>query len=91
MFLEAIGQKEDEPDFWILLATDSHENFPPVYVVSCEYDRSRDDAQFLIKALGELDVPTRHDFFPKLPRYFSVFPNLPDTPGFVDDLVAGIE
>lgn len=91
IFLRELGQREDDPEFWVLLATDNHKNYPPVYLASCEFDPLRDDSRIFAKALAEVGVPTKHDYYAELPHYFWVFPNLLETQDFVDNLVDGVQ
>ncbi|KAH7378188.1 carboxylesterase [Cadophora sp. MPI-SDFR-AT-0126] len=87
-YREAQVDPEDSNTF-TALATDNHENFPPTYFASCEFDPLRDDAYVMEAALKSKGVPTKHNHYKGMPHYFWVFP-LPEREQFIDDLVEGV-
>jgi len=85
------GVDPQDSDFFTALATDNHENFPPTYFVSCEKDPLRDDAYVMEAALKKAGVPTRHDTYKGMPHFFWVFPSVPESRLFVDNLIGGVQ
>ncbi|KAH7080861.1 carboxylesterase [Paraphoma chrysanthemicola] len=89
-FYSAASANPADKDIFTALATDNHANYPPTYLVSCEFDPLRDDAYVMEAVLKKEGVPTRHNHYKGLPHYFWVFP-LPERQQFVDDLVEGVK
>ncbi|KAJ9636174.1 hypothetical protein H2204_005446 [Knufia peltigerae] len=90
-FFEATAVDPRDSTFFTALATDNHQNFPPVYLVSCEKDPLRDDAYVMEAALKRAGVPTKHDTYKGLGHYFWIFPSLPEGQQFVENLIGGIQ
>ena len=90
IFYRELGVDPKDPEVFILLAEDIHKDFPPTYLVSCEYDPLRDDAYAMEMALMEAKVPTKHDHYKGLPHVFWTIPSLPEGKQFVGNLLAGI-
>jgi versiconal hemiacetal acetate esterase len=90
-FFRYAGVDPKDSNTFITLATDNHKNFPPVYIASCEKDPLRDDAYVLQSALKKAGVATKHDNYRGLPHYFWIFPSLPESEKFVDNLVSGVK
>lgn len=76
---------------FVALDTENHARFPPTCLVSCEYDPLRDDAFVMESALKKAGVLVRHDHYKGLPHCFWVFPILPETKTFENNLVDRIQ
>jgi versiconal hemiacetal acetate esterase len=89
----AVAGVEDpkDSDFFTALATANHKNFPPTYFASCEYDILRDDAYVMEAALKKAGVPTKHDHYKGFPHYFWIFPSIPESKQFVENLINGLK
>ena len=70
IFYEHAKVDPDDRDVFTILAEDNHKYFPPVYLVSCEYDPLRDDARAMELALKAAGVATRHDYYEGMPHFF---------------------
>ena len=70
IFYEHAKVDPHDPDVFTILAEQNHKRFPPVYLVSCQYDPLRDDATIMELALRKAGVPTRHDVYEGLPHFF---------------------
>lgn len=90
IFIDHLGGDKNDSSLWVLLATENHKNFPPVYFTSCQYDPLRDDSYVLEAALKEAGVPTKHDHYAGMPHYFWIFPGIPEAGEYVGNLLAGI-
>lgn len=64
--------------------------FPPTYIVTTSNDILRDDGQVLLKALSSAGVTTRTDHYGGLPHCFWLFPSLPETDLFMDNVNSAI-
>lgn len=73
-----------------LLFAESLKGFPPCYLVSAEKDCVRDDGICLEMLLKKNCVPTKLDFYPGLPHYFHVFPQLAVTHEMMAKSVEGV-
>lgn len=89
-FIEHLGTDPSDKSAWVLLDTENHKNFPPVYFTSCEFDPLRDDAYVFEAALKEAGVPTKHDHYKGMPHYFWIFPGIPEAQGYIGQLIGGI-
>ncbi|KAK5129326.1 hypothetical protein LTR08_003584 [Meristemomyces frigidus] len=79
---------KDSSLFTIL--SDNHKDFPPTYFTSCEYDPLRDDAYMMEAALKEAGVQTKLDYYEGFPHYFWIFPSVPESQVYMDNMFAGI-
>lgn len=93
IIFEAAGADPSDPDIFVGLPAnkDNYQYFPPTYFVNCDKDPLRDDAYLMQMALEKAGVKTKLDFYEGLPHYFWITPGLPETKGFEEDLVKGVQ
>ncbi|KAL2441696.1 Versiconal hemiacetal acetate esterase [Exophiala dermatitidis] len=90
-FYHHTGVDPKDSNIFTALATDNHKNFPPTYFVSCEKDPLRDDAYVMEAALKKAGVPTKHDHYKGLPHYFWIFPSVPESQEYIQNLIGGVK
>jgi len=90
IFINHLGTDQSDKSAWVLLDTENHKNFPPVYLTSCQFDPLRDDAYVMEAALKEAGVPTKLEFYKGMPHYFWIFPGIPEAEGYIGQLLGGI-
>lgn len=61
IFYAHSGLKYDKPDDFVALNDETHKNFPPTYLVACEFDVLRDDAYSMEVALKKIGLPIKLD------------------------------
>ncbi|VUC27370.1 unnamed protein product [Clonostachys rosea] len=91
VFIGLAGQRPDDPDYFPALDGDSHKNFPPTYLVSCEMDSLRDDVTVFETSLRAAGVSVKSDSYPGLPHCFWIVPYFPETEKFMEQSYAGIQ
>lgn len=89
-FFLSIAVDPKDPSYFISLDQDILKIFPPVYVVTCEFDPLRDDGMILLSSLESNHVNVRHDHYSGLPHCFWLFPTLPETNIFMQNLFNAI-
>ncbi|KAG9531315.1 hypothetical protein KCU93_g2065, partial [Aureobasidium melanogenum] len=89
--VEHTGMTTCGADYFVGLDPESHKLFPPTYIVTCEFDPLRDDGIVLAKCLKNAGVPTKSDHYDGLPHVFWMFPNLPETKVFMENLLKGVD
>ncbi|PPJ52349.1 hypothetical protein CBER1_09847 [Cercospora berteroae] len=90
-FYTHVNADPKDPDVFTILATDNHANYPPVYFTACEFDPLRDDAYIMKDALDAAGVKTKLDYYEGMPHYFWIFPPVPESQTYLQNLVAGVE
>lgn len=91
VFLEYAGLTKDDHGYLVGPDTESHKVFPPTYIATCEFDPLRDDGIVLEKCLKKAGIPTKYDHYDGLPHAFWMFPNLPETKVFTENLLKGLD
>ncbi|OAL56025.1 carboxylesterase [Pyrenochaeta sp. DS3sAY3a] len=79
-----------DPGAFAALATDTHEFFPPTYLMTCEFDPLRDDGVVMEYALKKAGVTVKRDHFDGFPHYFWVYPTIPERTIFTAKLIEGL-
>jgi versiconal hemiacetal acetate esterase len=90
-FFEITGITSDDQDYFSGTDFESHKNFPPTYVVTCEFDPLRDDGKVIVKSLRNSGVAVKHDHYDGLPHCFWFFPGLPETQTFMANTFAAVK
>ncbi|CAK7221592.1 hypothetical protein SCUCBS95973_004548 [Sporothrix curviconia] len=69
----------------------SDRNYPPTCIAVCENDPLRDDGRVVAGQLTAGGVRVKSKVYKGPPHCFWIFPTLPETAGFVQDTVEGIQ
>jgi len=89
-FYHHAGADPKNSDTFTALDTDNHKNYPPTYIVTCEFDPLRDDGVIMEHALKKAGVPVKRDHYDGFPHYFHIMP-IPEAQQFVGNLIGGVK
>jgi acetyl esterase/lipase len=90
-FYDLAGLKPDNTDYFIGLDEAMFAQYPPIYVVTSEFDPTRDDGKGIVSGLKKAGRPVKHDHFATMPHAFWLFITLPETGEFYEKLANGVE
>lgn len=88
-FVSAAVDPEDR-SYFVCLDQEVQKIFPPVYIVTCEFDPLRDDGKVLATSLRSEGIVVRHNHYSGLPHCFWLFPTLPETKTFMHNLFQAV-
>lgn len=89
-FFASVGVKPTDPNYFVGLDEVIQQHFPPTYVVTCDVDPLRADGTVFVGSLQSNGVEVKHDHYSGLPHCFWIFPTLPETETFLENLFEGI-
>lgn len=90
-FFADAGIQPDDKDYFAALDRESHQLFPPTYIVTCEFDPLRDDGKVLAESLKTSGVDVKMEHYEGLPHCFWLFRSLPETEVFMRNTVEGMK
>lgn len=85
-FFASVEVKHTDPNYFVGLDEVVQKHFPPTYVVTCDVDSLRADGTVLVGSLQSNGVEVKHDHYSGLPHCFWIFPTLPETEKFLENL-----
>lgn len=90
-YFASVGVEPADPRYFVGLDGDTQKLFPPTYVITCGFDPLRDDGSVFMGSLQSKGVEVKHDHYSGLPHCFWIFPSLPETQEFLENLFADIK
>ncbi|KAK5263030.1 hypothetical protein LTR96_011529 [Exophiala xenobiotica] len=90
-FYATVAVQPTDASYFVGLDEDNQKSFPPTYVVTCEFDPLRDDGAVFVASVRSGGREVKHNHYSGLPHCFWLFPTLPETKAFLEDLYGGIK
>lgn len=89
-FWDSCNLKADDKDYFVGLDQACHALLPPSYIVTCGLDPLRDDGLVIADLMRIQGIQVKSDHYAGLPHCFWIFPRLPETGAFVQNVCRGV-